>query len=468
MSAILKLLLLMKLCCSFPFLFAQDSLQSFGFDDYLTIVKKFHPLAKQAELQTELGAAELMYSKGGFDPKAFGDINQKYFDDKQYYSLIDAGLKIPTWFGVEVYSGYEQGEGVNINPQRYTPDEGLVYAGVSVSLGKGLFMDERRAQLKKAKIYNELTLEERRLLVNDLLLDASNVYWSWYAAAQKIKVVEKSIELAKVRFKGIKSSALMGESPTIDTLEALIQLQNREILLQNAVLEYENAKEALNVYLWNENQVPLEISDRIEPPSNEELFSKINVLQQEGKMDSLIHNHPYLKKNQLYINQLEIERRLKLEQIKPQVDLKYNAINEPVNGDVFNAYSINNYKWGLTFSMPLFLRKGRAAVKKADVKIQDQKLELEYLQAKLKSSVNSAVNTWETTQTQINIYNQTVVNVEKLVEGEQKRFDVGESSLFLVNQREMSLIKAQIDFIKMIAKNQQAFIKVQYSLGVLD
>lgn len=447
---------------------AQDSIQKLGFSDYMTIVKNNHPLAKQADLKNDFAEAELLRSKGGFDPMAYGDVNQKYFSDQQYYSLIDAGLKVPTWFGIELYTGYEQGEGNYINPQRSTPTNGLIYGGVSVSVGKGLFIDKRRAELKKAKIYTDFTKEERRILINELMLQASKAYWQWYSAAQKVDVYDEGVKLAEIRFDGIKRSAFVGESPRIDTLEALIQLQNRQIMYQEAVLDYDNAKEALNVYLWDENEVPLEISERIKPPSNDELLSKINTIEQTDFLDSLILNHPQLIKNKLYIDQLKIEQQLKAEQLKPQVDLKYNAINEPINGNIMDGYSINNYRWGLTFSMPIFLRESRGDLKRTKLIIQDQKLGLENLQAKIKYGVNTSINTWRTSQSQIGIYEQTVNNVERLVEGEQQKFDTGESSLFLVNQREMRFINAQIGFIEMIAKNQHAFIEVQYSLGLLD
>lgn len=450
------------------FAIAQDGIQKLGFDDYMTIVKNNHPLAKKADLKNEFAEAELMRSRGGFDPMAFGDVNQKYFNDEQYYNLIDAGLKIPTWFGIELYTGFEQGEGNYLNPQRSTTNNGLVYGGISLAVGRGLFIDERRAQLKKAKIYADFTKEERRVLINELMLQASQVYWKWYTAAQKVDIIDQAVTLAEIRFDGVKQGALVGESPSIDTLEALIQLQNRQILFQEAVLDYDNAKEALNIFLWDENEVPLEITERIQPPSNEDLLSRINALEQTEIIDSLILNHPQLVKNKLYIDQLEVERRLKAEQLKPQVDLNYNALNEPINGNIMDGYSINNYRWGLTFSMPLFLRESRGELKRTKLIIQDQKLGMNNLQAKIKYGVNTSINTWRTTQSQIEIYNKTVDNVEKLVSGEQQKFDVGESSLFLVNQREMTYINAQVDFIKMIAKNQHAFIEVMYSLGLLD
>ncbi|NNL81940.1 MAG: transporter, partial [Winogradskyella sp.] len=47
-----------------------DSLSTvLRFDEYLGYVKKFHPIVKQANLIIDEGQANLMQSRGAFDPK---------------------------------------------------------------------------------------------------------------------------------------------------------------------------------------------------------------------------------------------------------------------------------------------------------------------------------------------------------------------------------------------------------------
>ena len=45
-----------------------DSIQ-LNFREYLGYVKKYHPIAKQAEMVLTVGQANLMKARGGFDPK---------------------------------------------------------------------------------------------------------------------------------------------------------------------------------------------------------------------------------------------------------------------------------------------------------------------------------------------------------------------------------------------------------------
>ncbi|MEY3592889.1 MAG: hypothetical protein RLZZ38_1883, partial [Bacteroidota bacterium] len=79
---------------------------------FLLTVLEQHPLAKQANLIPEFAETYVLKARGGFDPKINYDLNQKYYGDKLYYSLSDAQLKIPTWYGLSLKTGLEQNRGV--------------------------------------------------------------------------------------------------------------------------------------------------------------------------------------------------------------------------------------------------------------------------------------------------------------------------------------------------------------------
>ncbi|PWH81362.1 TolC family protein [Brumimicrobium oceani] len=447
---------------------AQDSTQVLGLVDFLKIVREFHPLAKQANLKIEYGKENLKANRGAFDPYLYGDLSQKYFDDKQYYDLLNAGMKIPTWFGIEIDAGYEQSNGNYVNPQRGTPANGLVYAGISIPLGQDLFIDQRRADLRKAQVYQKISEAEQRILMNDLMKEAISSYWKWVGASRKYKIYKEGEELAKIRYNSTKRSSIVGENASIDTVEAFIQYQNRSILLQDAILEYRNSNAELEIYLWNQDGVPLELSADIVPPSSNQFENKLDLASMKLHLDSLIENHPKLAKKQLYLEQLNIQRQLDLERLKPKFDLKYNALNEPIDGDVIQAYSMNNYNWGLSFKMPIFLRKERGQLQKTNIFILEKQYEIDQTERSLSLNLKAAINTWETTQQQLSGYTTIVNSTNRLLQAEQQKFEAGESSLFLVNAREWSFINTQIKFIDLLIKSQKAFMNIEYELGSLD
>jgi outer membrane protein TolC len=464
-----KLILLIVLASlSFQWSAAQDSSRVLGLSDFLKIVREFHPLGKQANLRIEYGEQNLKANRGAFDPYVYGDLYQKYFDDKQYYDLLNAGMKIPTWFGIEIDAGYEQSDGNFVNPQRGTPANGLVYAGISIPIGQDLFIDQRRADLRKAQVYQEITKAEQQILLNDLFKDAISAYWEWVGAARKYTIYQEGKALALTRYRAITRAAIIGESPAIDTLEAYIEYQNRTISLQDAVLDYRNANAQLEVFLWNQDGIPLELSVNVSPPQTDDFDSSLDVNLMRKHLDSLLSNHPKMAKNELYLDQLNIQRKLDLERLKPKFDLKYNAINEPLNGDIVQGYSMNNYNWGVSFKMPIFLRKERGQLQKTNIHIMEQQYANDQMVRTIGLNVNAALNIWETTQEQLSGYSTIVKSTNRLLQAEQQKFEAGESSLFLVNSREWSYINTQVKFVDLLMKSQKAFMNIEYQLGRLE
>lgn len=452
---------------SFAGAVAQELNSILTYEEFNEIVKQHHPMAVQSDLIKQKGDATVQMARGGFDPKIGTDVSQKQFNGDQYYSLIDAGLKVPTWFGIEAYAGYEQNGGVYLNPENYTSGGGLVYAGLSLPVGRGLFIDERRAALRSAQIYQKSTKVEQRLMMNELLYEAGKAYWKWFEKYQAFQVYQEALELAQFRFNAVKQEAEAGDKPAIDTLEAGIQVQNRQLALQQSELEFKNASAMLGIFLWQNGQIPLELEETTIPVDK----NTVQLQTTEGllldRMDSLVAYHPYLQQYRFKIDQLKIDRRMKIENLKPQLDLKYNALSQVVGTSPFSDLSINNYQWGLQFSMPIPLRKERGALKLAKLKIRNAELDVVDTQAQIGFKINAALNEWNTTREQTSLYRRTVEDYLGLLQGERDKFGAGESSLFMVNSRELGYINAQIKYLDLLTKNRQAQLVTEYALGVL-
>ncbi|HRO99705.1 MAG TPA: transporter, partial [Flavobacteriales bacterium] len=132
---------------------------------FVRIVLNGHPMARQAALRPELGEAAVRSARGGFDPVAMASYDEKSFDEKNYFTLLDAGLKVPTWYGVELFAGFQENTGDQLNPQALTPADGLLKVGGQLSLGQGLFIDQRRATLRRAEAYLRATQAEQEQML---------------------------------------------------------------------------------------------------------------------------------------------------------------------------------------------------------------------------------------------------------------------------------------------------------------
>ena len=451
-----------SLCSSLSFSWSQAVLSE---EEYYELILLNHPLVKQAGIKPQMGESQLLKAKGGFDPKMFSQFDRKNYDGVTNYQKVNAGLSIPTWYGIQVKSGFESNSGPYLSSEDKTPAGGLWYGGVSVNLGQGMMIDQRRAELFKARIYQESTLQEQRLLLNELIYESGYAYWNWFLAQYSKDVLQNSYELAQIRLKGVKLTAELGDRPIIDTVEARIQVQYRQSLLNNYQTDLLNSKVKLSTYLWTELQEPLELDETTLPVAMDSVSFGVVPLLSEMDIDSLAENHPYLTMNGLKIKTLEIDQKLKREQVKPTVNLSYNFINEPINYNPMTNLSPNNNKIGVQFEMPLLFRKERGDLELAKLKVQDEQLSYlnnkMYLKAKIKQAQNDVLNA----QNQLDIYSQTVLDSRQLFEAEKTMFEQGESSLFLVNARELTYIQANLKYIEVLCKYQQALLSLRFALA---
>ncbi|MCT4580453.1 MAG: TolC family protein [Flavobacteriales bacterium] len=434
-------------------LFGQDTAVTFSYTDYIAVVKKHHPLVYTAQLEGEKGALELKKARGGFDPKLKGDISQKYFEEKQYYSYINGGLVIPTWFGVSLHGGYNENDGYLLNPESYTPSEGLWNAGVTVNLGKGLFIDKRRADLKQAKIIQNSTLLEQQVIQNQLVFDASQAYFEWQKAYRKLQVYSQAVANAEERLNAIQLSVIRGEKPALDTLKVSIQLQDRSLKQEQASVAEKNKRMWVNTFLWQDGYVPLELASTIEP------FLDMEVGENDTlNFVTLSQTHPEVL---MYENDVEISKidlQLKKEYLKPTVQLKYNSLSANT------SYNVEDYNWGAKVSYPIFTRKERASAKLSGIKLEQKRMGLLNKQAMIRYKMEAAYNQLTSSKDQMLIQEKSTEMYLQIFEAEQTLFNIGESSLFMVNVREQNYIESQIKLIDVQFRNWLAQAELKYQL----
>jgi outer membrane protein TolC len=456
----LKLFVLIALIFIIKSTHAQEML---SYEQYMEWVKSYHPIAKQADVNLRFGEQELRASRGGFDPFVYVDMDRKRFKDANYYDKRETGLVVPTWAGVELKGLYELNSGTFLNEELRVPDNGLLALGASVNLGQGLFIDKRRAALRQAQIYVDATKAERQQILNDLFLEATDVYWNWAADYKNLKVLEEGVKLSEQRFEMVKESYILGDFPAIDTVEAYTQIMDRIYRFQNAQIDFFRSTQFVNTFLWDENEEEVELMEGVFPENvlNEMLFD-----YSKESLREYIAFHPELQLKDFDIASTEIERRLKADMLKPVLKVNYNFLNERTTDFGFSPFLENNYKAGLSFGMPLFLRRERGSLgfTKAKLEFKNYERDLKFVQ--LKTKLESEIFNFETVEKQLQVFFNNVNGLQKLLDGEMTRFEIGESSLFLVNAREVSLFNAQVTLNQLAAKRKAAYAKMLNAAGL--
>ncbi|WP_375446761.1 TolC family protein [uncultured Fibrella sp.] len=456
--------------CSTPIFAQRADTVVFTAAEFFGAVVQFHPIVRQAALFSDEARTEIMQARGAFDPKISSYLDRKEFGSDLYYNRWQSGLSVPIMpAGIDLKIGYDRAVGERVNPEVKTPPTGLVLVGVNVPVGQALLIDARRTALRQARLGLNLAEAERRKQVNKTLYDAAKAYWEWYLAYRSYQLVNEGFQLADFRFAATRQRALIGEVATIDTTEALITVQDRQVQRQQAEVDLQNARLRLSVFLWAANDQPVDLPATVVPQSAVSEPMSDEVVQ--NLLSQATQRHPELLKLDAKTSQNQLEERLRRALIQPQINLSASLLSQTPNlaqgydWNSYYAFGLANHKIGLDIVMPLFLRKERGKLRQVQVKGQQLLLERQQTVRDIQNDVLAARNEMLTLNQQLQVQQRAVVNQRRLVQAEQQRFILGESSLFLVNSRESKLIELGVKLEELRTKYQKAIAALWYAAG---
>ncbi len=465
------LLVILVLSCHLKAHSQNDSTIVFTFDEYYSLVINNHPIVKQAGLLTESAEQELRLARGSFDPKLEGTWDFKQFKDTDYFNKLDVSLKIPTWFPVNPVVGVQRNLGENLSAENFiseSTDYQQVYAGIAVPIGQGLFIDQRRATLQQAKLLQDMAEADQVKEINKILLTATKDYWEWYFAHNNYVLLQRSILLAQDIFDRTTMAHDYGEASPIDTVQAKINLLNRITAMQQAKIERIRAGLSLSNHLWTSEGAPLELDENASPEK-----PMVNTLDPEllaQLLNLALENHPELRKLNLKNESLLVDRRLARENIKPKLNLNYYLLDQPFDyrGNSNDLILDENYKVGVEFALPIFLRKERAKLRQSNIKLEQNSYQLDFTERQVMNDINGQYNAATTTAIILQQQQEMVDNYELLLTAERLNLENGESDLFKLNVQMDKLIESQSKLLKLQSTYQKDVATLYWAAGVTN
>lgn len=436
-------------------------------ESFLKIVQTYHPIAQKATIGVLKSEAEILKARGAFDPILSHYSAKKTLDSKNYYEYHSPELSIPTWYGIELSAGIENLQGSRIDPSRTIGQTS--YIGINVPLAKNLVIDKRRAALSQAKIMNKMAFEEQRNTINSLINDAMEAYFMWAKSYTVLQIVKQNVDIAQKRKNFVLRTVELGDRPAIDTLEASTQVQYFENLYQNKLLEFQNSTLGLSVYLWSENSTPMELPSDVRPNDSWTNFSLLANfdLDKNSLLEKAYMNHPELKSYQYKIEALQVDRKLKFQNLLPKIDLTYNQLSKGGPSLYTSNLLENNFQYGLKVEIPLRFSQGRGEYAQAKLKIQEENLNLAQKKQGIELKINAYFNQFQSLKKQISTQESALKNYQALVKAEESKFEQGESSLFLINSRETKSMEAAEKLIDLKSYLFKSIYALQSSAGLL-
>ncbi len=300
-------------------------------------------------------------------------------------------------------------------------------------------------------------------------MDGASSYWQWAYAFQKQLAFSNILKNTRDRLNFIRQSFQSGDRAAIDTVEGLLQLQNIMNLQSQAWADQIEEQSKLSNFLWNDQLLPYELNETIAPDSSwlitdlrqVQVPSLIQIIEEANQI------HPKLKMLDFKTDILEVEKQYKAQNLLPTFRVNYNFLNKGYEFSSITGQPLynNNYKAGVQFGMPLFLRQARGDLKQAKIKIAQQAEETKQTRLEIENKIKKYYAELIALKNQEGVTTNSVENAKKLLDAELQRFEIGESSLFLVNNREIKYIELLLKSYELKSKFFKTLVALNWAKG---
>lgn len=448
---------------------APDGCPVLTLDAFLDRVALASPTAQSLRLERERALADLLDARGGFDPYLDADYEYKTDDATEKLNVLRSGLTVP--FDVALSPSltvdYRRGVGSSIDPSVLTNPEGETRLGVSFLPLQGLGISKRRAALRKARLEprraDALQAQQR----NRLLLDATMAFWAWVEADRTLQILRNLLVLAQQRRDFIVQEMRAGDAAAMDSVEVELSVAAREGKVAAARRKADEARIQLAVFLWRDDGAPAAF--RFAPPPLSAATARPGGDGPEGVLPdsasalvTALDRRPELRDVAVKQRQVRIEQRLARQRLRPDLKVETQVVSYDSRPS-----ALDDVKVGFKIEQPLFFRSGRSAVERAEIETQALRLKRDLVERKVRADVDAARVALRESQRRVEAAARRAALARRLQQAEQRRFELGESTLFLVNQREQAFAEAQEENVAAQVALLQAAAKARWATGTI-
>ena len=438
---------------------------SLTLSSFLERVRAAHPVARQAELSRRQAVSDLRAARGGFDPVLSATWDFKRFKGIGYFDEIDTRLSVPTPWGVDFRLGWERAAGAIINPERATPPVGLLSAGVSIPLGPRLITDDRRTVLRQAELATDIAEADANAQVARLLQLAARDWGAWFEAEARARIAADGVELARFRLDGVRRRVAAGDAAPIDSLEALTEWERRLLLEVEARAAAVGARLVVSGYLWDARGAPVALAEGTEPERDALLMRDTRL--DHATVDRAIRDHPLVQQARARWLQADAQRRLTSVQVLPTISAEIAALaaGSSIGALPSPSNAADDLKAGLSVRVPLLARRELGRLRAAEDRTRQLLTERDRVERDVRLVAERALVDLRAVEAQRGGQARVLAASQALLAAEQRRFEIGESSLLFVNLRERAVLDERQRSAQLDARRAAAIGALAAALG---
>ncbi len=434
--------------------------------DVVASVHRSYPALRAALRERDVAEGELRSANGAFDPNLRTTAN---VDPVGYYKGFRVGTELvvptPLW-GTTFFGGW--GYGDNDFPIYYgnyvTNALGEARLGASVPLWRNGPIDRRRANIERAELGRtlaEVGITQQKIEISRF---ATLRYWDWVAAGKRLGIARALLEIAVARDAAIGTRVERGDLPSIEKVDNARAIVQREGFVVGAQRELERTAIELSIF-WRDGRGEPRIAtaDLLPAGLPEPILLDSATIARDGAAARA--RRPEVQRFVLQVQQNEVERRWAKNQMAPAIDLRVaGAVDLGRNPDPTNlSRERPELQLGLVVDIPILNRANDGRVQVADANIAKLEDQRRLAQDRVGTEVADAVSALDAARKRLDAARREIALATALEAAERQRFELGDSTLLVVNLREQATAESRLREIDALLEAQRALASYRAS-----
>lgn len=426
---------------------------------YLSAVDSNFPGLASAVDQQKMSNANVLEKKGVFDPLLSDESgytrmqNTSHIGEAKEVLFNYPKIEIPFQSGIRAFGQFRYNPNSAESPYIETGEGGEYSAGVFVPFLRGLGYNEQSVALKEAKFGVQLAAQTFSLTRLDTLLKAGTVYWSWVGAKQKADVSREIQSLAGLVVSISTQQERSGDLARIYVTEAEEDVHRRNADYFQSQRDFQRFSFRLSSLLFDIGDKPLPLPAEVNVPVDIPRPKEFGQTETERYVLMALRSRPELKGIDVQKKIADVQLKLAQNQLLPAL----NGVLTEGDDTGFNGIG-HVYRAQLTFSQPLLMRTARGKVAAAKLRLDKLEKDRQAETQRIKNEVYDAISAINMAYERFLSLDLQVNRAQQVYMGERERFKVGDSTVFLIAERERQLNEAKVRLIES---------EVEYHVGLL-
>lgn len=434
-------------------------------DALLLSVDRALPVLEQARQEVARARGEVLETQGAFDLKIKAEAltSRGYYDNDRMKSQLEQPFAP---LGLTTYGGYRAGRGLfaPYDSKAQTLADGEFMAGIGLPLLRNRAIDGRRADRRVADLgvgVAERGLDKVRLAY---FKEALAEYWDWVAAGQQQRIARDLLAIAEARDQQLVDAVALGQVAPVERIDNRRAILQRRSALVSAGRQVELKAIDVSLFLRGPMGEPVRPA-----PDNLPGLPRPSLAEPEPdeatEIRIALERRPDLQAIRLKRQQQEVDLQVVQNGILPAVDLFSEVSRDYGSGP--DSRRGTTLEAGVTFELPFQRRKATGKSLQVQAKLSGLAQELRWAEDQVRADVQDALSALRAARAVLEVVTEEVAVARELEALERDRFDLGDSTQFLVNLRELASADAALREARALADYQKALVSVSSATGRL-